>query len=128
MDPRVNDYVKNVGLKLAAVSDQPNLPYDFVVLNDDTPNAWACPAAKLPSTEAFWCCWMTRRNWRLCWAMKLSTPPPATRPATVQSYPLGPWRCTADGGGVRLRLQPLIGAGVGLGVGMTAAKFGRDQG
>lgn len=47
VDPGLTTYVNQVGKKLAAVSDVPNLPYEFVVLNNDVPNAWAMPGGKL---------------------------------------------------------------------------------
>ncbi len=47
VDPEVNVYVRQVGQKLAALSDRPQLPYDFVVLNNDVPNAWALPGGKI---------------------------------------------------------------------------------
>ncbi|MFD1216846.1 M48 family metalloprotease [Microbulbifer celer] len=47
VDPALQDYVSGVGQKLARVSDQPNLPYEFVVLNNSTPNAWALPGGKI---------------------------------------------------------------------------------
>jgi predicted Zn-dependent protease len=47
VDPGLSAYVNQVGKKLAAVSDVPDLPYEFVVLNNDTPNAWAMPGGKL---------------------------------------------------------------------------------
>lgn len=45
-DPALARYVQEVGARLAAVSDSP-LPYEFVVLNDSTPNAWAMPGGKI---------------------------------------------------------------------------------
>lgn len=45
--PSINAYVSKVGNKLAAVSDRPNLPYEFVVLNNSIPNAWALPGGKI---------------------------------------------------------------------------------
>ena len=47
LDPALNDYVSRVGQKLAAVSDVPDLPYEFVVLNNSVPNAWALPGGKI---------------------------------------------------------------------------------
>lgn len=47
VDPGLTAYVQSVGKKLAAVSDRPDLPYEFVVLNNDVPNAWAMPGGKL---------------------------------------------------------------------------------
>jgi predicted Zn-dependent protease len=46
VDPALTQYVQNVGNKLAAVSDAP-LPYEFVVLNNSVPNAWALPGGKI---------------------------------------------------------------------------------
>jgi predicted Zn-dependent protease len=45
-DPGVARYVNDVGARLAAVSDR-SLPYEFVVINDSTPNAWALPGGKI---------------------------------------------------------------------------------
>ena len=45
-DPQVVAYVKRVGEKLARVADR-KLPYEFVVLNNSTPNAWALPGGKI---------------------------------------------------------------------------------
>jgi len=47
IDPNLQVYVREVGNKLAAVSDRPNLPYEFVVLNNSVPNAWALPGGKI---------------------------------------------------------------------------------
>jgi predicted Zn-dependent protease len=47
LDPALNAYVNEVGQKLARVSDRPHLPYEFVVLNDGTWNAWAMPGGKI---------------------------------------------------------------------------------
>ena len=47
LDPQLSAYISSVGLKLAAVSDQPDLPYEFVVLNNSVPNAWALPSGKI---------------------------------------------------------------------------------
>lgn len=47
VDPDLQVYVNKVGQKLARLSDRPNLPYEFVVLNDSTLNAWALPGGKI---------------------------------------------------------------------------------
>ncbi len=46
IDPVLTDYVSGVGNRLAAVSDR-KLPYEFVVLNNSVPNAWALPGGKI---------------------------------------------------------------------------------
>lgn len=40
-------YVDRLGQRLAKVSDRPQLPYEFVVLNNSVPNAWALPGGKI---------------------------------------------------------------------------------
>jgi predicted Zn-dependent protease len=47
LDPALQTYMSGVGQKLAAVSDRPDLPYEFVVLNNRVPNAWALPGGKI---------------------------------------------------------------------------------
>ncbi len=47
IDPALQDYVTAVGRRLAAVSDRAGLPYEFVVLNNPVPNAWALPGGKI---------------------------------------------------------------------------------
>ena len=47
IDPDLTAYVQSIGKRLAAVSDRPELPYEFVVLNDSIPNAWAMPGGKI---------------------------------------------------------------------------------
>jgi len=46
LDRALTSYVAGVGQKLAAVSDR-DLPYEFVVLNNSVPNAWALPGGKI---------------------------------------------------------------------------------
>lgn len=47
LDPELTVYVREVGMKMARVSDRPDLPYEFVVLNSNVPNAWALPGGKI---------------------------------------------------------------------------------
>lgn len=46
VDEELTAYVQGVGQRLAAVSDR-KLPYEFVVLNNSVPNAWALPGGKI---------------------------------------------------------------------------------
>ena len=46
VDEALSDYINEVGQRLARVSDR-DLPYEFVVLNDSVPNAWALPGGKI---------------------------------------------------------------------------------
>ena len=45
-DPGLTDYVSEIGQRLARVADR-SLPYEFVVIDDSTPNAWALPGGKI---------------------------------------------------------------------------------
>lgn len=42
-DRTVTDYVNRTGQRIARLSDRPNLPYQFTVIEDKTPNAFAVP-------------------------------------------------------------------------------------
>lgn len=46
LDPELVAYVQRVGQRLAAVADR-ELPYEFNVINDSVPNAWALPGGKI---------------------------------------------------------------------------------
>ncbi|WP_455221709.1 M48 family metalloprotease [Kaarinaea lacus] len=47
IDEELTRYVNSAGQKLASMSDRPTLPYEFVVLNNSVPNAWALPGGKI---------------------------------------------------------------------------------
>lgn len=44
--PELTAYINEVGRKLTAVADR-QLPYEFTVLNNSVPNAWALPGGKI---------------------------------------------------------------------------------
>lgn len=46
VDPELTQYVSDVGQRLAEVSDR-QLPYEFVVINNSVPNAWALSGGKI---------------------------------------------------------------------------------
>ena len=46
VDPELTAYVNQVGQRVAAVADR-KLDYEFVVLNNGVPNAWALPGGKI---------------------------------------------------------------------------------
>jgi predicted Zn-dependent protease len=46
VDPAVEAYVQEVGQRLAQMSDR-QLPYEFSVINNSVPNAWALPGGKI---------------------------------------------------------------------------------
>ncbi len=46
-DPDLVQYVQDVGHRLGQVSDRPQLPFEFVIINSSVPNAWALPGGKI---------------------------------------------------------------------------------
>ncbi len=50
-DPQLNEYVDTVGKRLARYSHRPDLPYQFTVINDSTPNAFALPGGPVAITR-----------------------------------------------------------------------------
>lgn len=46
LDSGLVDYVQRVGQRLAEISDR-DLPYEFAVINESVPNAWALPGGKI---------------------------------------------------------------------------------
>lgn len=45
-DAQLNDYINQVGQRVANAGER-DLPYEFVVLNNSVPNAWALPGGKI---------------------------------------------------------------------------------
>ncbi|MCG8468603.1 MAG: M48 family metalloprotease [Gemmatimonadetes bacterium] len=50
-DPELQTYVEEIGLRLAAASERPSLPWSFVVLDDPVVNAFAVPGGFLYVTR-----------------------------------------------------------------------------
>ena len=50
-DARLAAYVNQVGLRLGRASQRPDLPYQFKVVNDSTPNAFALPGGFIAITR-----------------------------------------------------------------------------
>lgn len=46
LDQELSQYISQVGQKCAAQSSRP-LPYEFVIINNSVPNAWAMPGGKI---------------------------------------------------------------------------------
>ncbi len=46
VEPQLTRYVQSVGERIVKVSDR-RLPYEFHVINDSSPNAWALPGGKI---------------------------------------------------------------------------------
>ena len=50
-DPRLQAFVQGVGKRLAAGSERPELPWEFHVVDDPTPNAFALPGGYIYVTR-----------------------------------------------------------------------------
>lgn len=50
-DPALAAYVSRIGLDLARLSERPELPWEFKVINDSTPNAFALPGGRVAVTR-----------------------------------------------------------------------------
>jgi len=59
---QVQQYVAELGMKLAGLSDRPNLPWSFVVLKSDIPNAFALPGGKIFVTAGLMNCMTNERQ------------------------------------------------------------------
>ena len=46
-DPKLNRRVRTVGQRIAAAADDPGFDWEFVVIEDETPNAFALPGGKV---------------------------------------------------------------------------------
>ena len=78
--PEVRQYVSNLGRELAAKSEQPELPWEFHVLNTDVINAFALPGGKVFITRGPVVADEQRgRSWRACWGTRSGTSRPSTR-------------------------------------------------
>jgi predicted Zn-dependent protease len=50
-DPKLDAYLDELGNQLARVSHDPFFDYEFTVVNDSAPNAWALPGGKIAVTR-----------------------------------------------------------------------------
>lgn len=51
-DAELTQYIQTVGQKLTKFCNRPNLPYEFKIVNDSVPNAWAMPGGKIVINRA----------------------------------------------------------------------------
>lgn len=47
VDPNLNRYISEIGMKLAMLSERPTLPYTFVIIDSSAINAWSLPGGKI---------------------------------------------------------------------------------
>lgn len=51
--PEIEQYVQKIGYKIAKVSDYPDLPYRFIIINNSIPNAYSFPSGDIVITRGF---------------------------------------------------------------------------
>lgn len=128
VDPDLSLYVNQIGQKLAKVSDRPGLPYEFVVLNNDVPNAWALPGGKIAVNRGL--LWMLEDEAQLAAVLSHEIVHAAAKHGATQMT-----QATLLGIGVsavgmasqKSEYGQLISMGAGLGAGLYQARYGRQQ-
>ena len=79
-DPSVQSYVADIGKRMAAKSERPNLPWEFHVVNDASVNAFALPGGFIYVTRGLMSSHQHRgRAGHACWGTRSGTSPPGTR-------------------------------------------------
>src|SRR5262245_19021704 len=129
--PDLTNYVSGVGQKLATVSDR-KLPYEFVVLNNSVPNAWALPGGKIAVNRGL----LTELQNESELAAVLGHEivhaaarhgAKAQERGTMMQVGMQAAQVGAAVGGVDTDLASLALQGAGAGLQMVQMKYGRDQ-
>src|SRR5690242_20347284 len=129
--PELTNYVNGVGQKLAAVSDR-KLPYEFVVLNNSVPNAWALPGGKIAVNRGL----LTELQNEAELAAVLGHEivhaaarhgAKAQERGTLMQVGLAAAQIGAAVGGVDSSVAGVMIQGAGVGAQMIQMKYGRDQ-
>ena len=129
--PDLTTYVNGVGQKLAAVADR-KLPYEFVVLNNSVPNAWALPGGKIAVNRGL----LTELKSEAELAAVLGHEivhaaarhgAKAQERGTMMQIGMAAAQVGAAVGGVDPNLANLALGGAGAGLQMIQMKYGRDQ-
>jgi predicted Zn-dependent protease len=128
VDPDLSYYVNQVGQKLARVSDRKDLPYEFVVLNNSVPNAWALPGGKIAINRGLLT--LLDDEAQLAAVLGHEIVHAAARHAArqmTQATLLNVGMMAAGVAAQSTEYGQLIAAGAGVGAGAWQAHYGRDQ-
>lgn len=128
VDPDLTVYVNSVGQKLARVSERPDLPYEFVVLNNDVPNAWALPGGKIALNRGLLV--QLEDEAQLAAVLGHEVVHAAARHSAqqmTQSMLLGVSAQLATIAGSQTEYGQLIGMGAQMGSALYQARYGRGQ-
>lgn len=127
VDPDLTNYVERVGQKLAAQSDR-DLPYEFVVINNGVPNAWALPGGKIAINRGLLA--LLENEAQLAAVLGHEIVHAAARHTAQQSTQgtlLGLGSAVAGIAARGSDYEQLIGLGTQLGGGAWQAKYSRDH-
>lgn len=126
VDPVLTEYVQGVGMKVARESGV-DLPYEFVVLNNSVPNAWALPGGKIAINRGL----LTEMGSEAELAAVLGhevthaaarhSAKQQSRGMLTQGVVVATTIATSDSG-----YGDLVAAGAGLAGQLTLTKYGRD--
>lgn len=129
--PELTSYVNEVGQKLAAVADR-KLPYEFTVLNNSVPNAWALPGGKIAINRGL----LTELKNEAELAAVLGHEivhaaarhgAKAQERGTIMQVGLAAAQIGAAIGGVDANVANLAIQGAGVGAQLVQQKYGREQ-
>jgi predicted Zn-dependent protease len=129
--PELTTYVNEIGQKLAAVADR-KLPYEFKVLNNGVPNAWALPGGKIAINRGL----LTELKNEAELAAVLGHEivhaaarhgAKAQERGTLMQGALAAAQIGASLGGLDENVAGLVVGGAGAGLQMVQMKYGRDQ-
>lgn len=129
--PELTTYVNEIGQKLAAVSDR-DLPYEFVVLNNSVPNAWALPGGKIAINRGLLTALVNEGELAAVLGHEIVHAAArhgakAQERGTMMQVGLAAAQIGAAVGGVDPNLAGLAISGAGVGAQMIQQKYGRDQ-
>jgi predicted Zn-dependent protease len=128
LDPGLSAYVNEVGQKLTRVSERPQLPYEFVVLNDSVPNAWALPGGKIAVNRGL--LYELRSEAELAAVLGHEIVHAAARhgaSAMETNLVLQTGAAVIGAAAAEERQGELIGMAANVGAGLLGLKYGRDH-
>jgi len=129
--PELSAYVNSVGQKLAAVADR-KLPYEFVVLDNSVPNAWALPGGKIAVNRGLLTALENESELAAVLGHEIVHAAArhgakAQERGTLMQAGLAVAQIGAAVEGVDQNVAGLLLQGAGVGAQMAQMKYGRDQ-
>jgi predicted Zn-dependent protease len=129
--PEITAYINDVGQKLAVVSDR-KLPYEFTVLNNSVPNAWALPGGKIAVNRGLLTALDSESELAAVLGHEIVHAAArhgakAQERGTIMQAGLAVAQVGMAVGGMDANVANLVVQGAGAGAQMIQMKYGRDQ-